>query len=230
MTLSGSFGFVQQAGHVAHEDQAPGFEGDRRLRRGDVGVAVVDLAVLAAGGGADDGRDAFGDAFQQRGRVHADDLAHVTQVEGLAVRPLQLGLAATEDVRAGKAFGETAQRVDGGDYFRIDLPGEHLVGNLHGGFVGDALALEERGLEAGLLHGARDGFAAAVDDDRVDLDRLQEDNVTRDAVADLRVRRVHEAAAVLDDEGGAAEALDVGQRLQQGVGFGNEVLHGGIRV
>ena len=115
--------------------------------------------------------------------------------------------------------------VDGGNHFGIDLAGQHLVGDLHRGLVGHALALEEVGLEPGLLHRPGDGFAAAVDDHRVDLDGFQEDYVARDAVADLRVGRVHEAAAVFDDEGGAAELLDVGQRFQQGVGFGNEVLH-----
>ena len=55
MTLSGLVRILQQAGHVAHEDQAPGFERNRRLRRGHVSVAVVDLAILAARGRADDG-------------------------------------------------------------------------------------------------------------------------------------------------------------------------------
>ena len=44
-------------------------------------------------------------------------------------------------------------------------------------------------------------------------------------VAHGRVGRVHEAAAVFDDERRAAEPLDVGQRLEQRRGFGNQVLH-----
>ncbi len=154
-----------------------------------------------------------------------DDFADVAEVEGLAVRPFHPGLAAFEDVRTGEAPGKAAQSVDGGNDFGIDLAGEHVVGDLHRGLVGHSLALEEAGLEPGFLHRAGDGFAAAVDDDRVDLDGFQEDDVARDAVANFGVGRVHEAAAVFDDEGGAAEPLDVGQRFQQRAGFGNEVLH-----
>jgi hypothetical protein len=41
------------------------------------------------------------------------------------------------------------------------------------------------------------------------------------------MRRVHEAAAVFQDERGVAELLDVGQRLQQRRGFGDGVVHQG---
>ena len=44
--------------------------------------------------------------------------------------------------------------------------------------------------------------------------------------ADVGVGRIHETAAVFDDEGRAAEFLDVRQRFQQRLGFGDEVLHG----
>ena len=143
----------------------------------------------------------------------------------MAVSPFNLGLAAPEDIGPGESLGEAAQGIDGGDHFWIDLAGENLVGDPGRAFVGDALALEEGGFEAGLFHGPGDGLAAAVDDDGVDLYRLEEDHVTGDAVANRRVWRVHETAAVFNDEGGAAELLDVGQRFQQGGCFDNEVLH-----
>ena len=44
-------------------------------------------------------------------------------------------------------------------------------------------------------------------------------------VRDVFVRRIHEAAAVFDDEGRAAEFLDIRQRFEQRFGFGDEVLH-----
>src|ERR1039458_1823527 len=216
---------LQQARHVAHEDQAPGFQRNRRLRGGYVGVAVVDFAILAERGRADNRRDAFLNALEQRGNVHAGDLAYVAEVQRLAVRPLQASLAAPEDLRAGEPFGDTTQRGDGRNHLGVDFAREHVVGNLHGGFVGDALALDEVGLETGLLHRPGDGLAAAVNDHWVNFYRFQEDDVARDPVAGLRVRRVHEAAAVFDDKGGAAEALDVRQGFQQCGSFGNEVLH-----
>ena len=84
MTLAGFLGSAQQAGHVAHEDKAPGLEGDGRLGGGDVGVAVIDLAVLAVRRGADDRGDALADALEQRGGVYRNDFAHIAQVQRLA--------------------------------------------------------------------------------------------------------------------------------------------------
>ena len=133
--------------------------------------------------------------------------------------------AAPEDVRTGEPLGGAAQSLDGGDHLGIDFARQHFVGDLHCRFIGHALALDEIGLKPRLLHRPRDGLAAAMNHHRVDPHRFQENDVARDAVANLRVRRVHEAAAVLDDKRRAAEFLDVGQRLQQRVGFGNEVLH-----
>jgi len=130
-----------------------------------------------------------------------------------------------KDVRAGEAAGQAAQSVNGGHHLGVDFPGEHLVGNLRRGLAGHALSLKEGCLEAGFFHGARDGLAATVDDNGIDFDRFQEHDIPRDTVAHFRVGRIHEAAAVFDDESGAAEALDVGQGFQQRVGFGNKVLH-----
>lgn len=95
------------------------------------------------------------------------------------------------------------------------------------GFVGDALTLEEAGLEAGFFHGAGDGFAAAVDDDGVHFDGFEEDDIAGDSGADGGVIGVHEAAAVFHDESGAAIFLDIGERFEQRFGFGDQALHGG---
>jgi hypothetical protein len=68
-----------------------------------------------------------------------------------------------------------------------------------------------------------------VNDDGVDFDRFQKNDVAGDSVANIGVRRVHETAPVFDDERRTAEFLDVRQRFQQRLGFGDEVLHGLIR-
>ena len=65
-----------------------------------------------------------------------------------------------------------------------------------------------------------------MDDNRINLNGFKKNNVARDAVADVGVGRIHEAAAVFDDEGRAAELQDIRQRFQQRFGFGDEVLHG----
>ena len=65
-----------------------------------------------------------------------------------------------------------------------------------------------------------------MDDDGIDFDGFEKNDVARDAVADVGVGRVHETAAVFDDERRAAEFLDIRQRFQQRFGFGDEILHG----
>ena len=92
-------------------------------------------------------------------------------------------------------------------------------------FVGDALALDEIRLQSGFFHRARNRFAAAVDDDGIYFHRFQKNDVTRDAVANGIVGRVHETAAIFHDKRRAAEFLDVGQRLKQRRGFENQILH-----
>ena len=87
------------------------------------------------------------------------------------------------------------------------------------------MALKKTRLKAGLLHRARNGFAAAVHHDRVDLDSFQKYDVAGQAIADVRVRGIHETAAVFDDEGGAAVFLDIRERFEQSGGFGDEVVH-----
>ena len=54
---------------------------------------------------------------------------------------------------------------------------------------------------------------AAVHDDRVDADQVQEHHVQRERLLEVGV--LHGGAAVLDDERLAAELPDVRQRLQQ---------------
>ena len=73
----------------------------------------------------------------------------------------------------------------------------------------------------GVFHRAGDGFAAAVNDDGIDADGFEKNDVARHAVADVCVGRIHETAAVFDDEGRAAEFLDVRQRFEQRLGFGD---------
>src|SRR5262245_41605408 len=62
-------------------------------------------------------------------------------------------------------------------------------------------------------------------DNGVDADGLKEYDVARHPIADVRVRGVHETAAVFDHERLTAKALDVRQRLEQRCSFRNQILH-----
>src|SRR3546814_3389827 len=58
-----------------------------------------------------------------------------------------------------------------------------------------------------------DLWPAAVDDDPVDADRLQQHDILGEVA--LRLRVAHRVAAIFDDEGLAGVALEIGQRLDQ---------------
>src|SRR3954471_7256837 len=62
-------------------------------------------------------------------------------------------------------------------------------------------------------------------DHRINADRLEKDDVSRDPLALCRIGRVHEAAAVFHDEDLPPTPLNVGQRLQQRSGFADQLIH-----
>src|SRR4029077_20347877 len=121
--------------------------------------------------------------------------------------------------------GFSPERVDGLDDFRVNLPGENLIDHLDSLLIGNALPLDEPGLQPRFLHRPRDGFAAPMHDYRIDFDGFQKDDVPGHAVPNGVVRRVHETAAVFDHEHLAAIALNVRQRFEQGGSFGDWILH-----
>ncbi len=90
--------------------------------------------------------------------------------------------------------------------------------------IGHPHAAHELGDDPVALEGLVDLWPAAMDDDRVDPQRLEEDHIEGEAL--LQVILGHGVTAVLDDEGLAGEALDVGERFHQYLGFVDQFLHG----
>ncbi len=78
-------------------------------------------------------------------------------------------------------------------------------------------------LDAQLLEAAIDFRAAAVHDDGVHADVLQQGDVFGDAVPQYRV--FHRRAAVFDDDGLSFEFANVGQRLHERRHFLDKRLH-----
>src|SRR3954463_5947000 len=83
----------------------------------------------------------------------------------------------------------------------VDLADEHHLGDLDRRLVAHAQATDELPGQVEPLHVAGALRAPAVDDDRVHADVLEEHDVAREVLAQLRV--VHRRAAVLDDDGTA---------------------------
>ena len=103
--------------------------------------------------------------------------------------------------------------VDEADDLLVDQTAEHHLDHVHGLAVGDAHALDEFAFLADFFQQRADLRAAAVHHHRVHADQFHEHDVAREALLEGFVH--HGVAAVLDDHGLAAEALDIRQRLDQ---------------
>src|SRR5919106_2112670 len=121
--------------------------------------------------------------------------------------------ASTSPTSPMSTSSPAAVLVDEADDLLIDLADQHHLDDFDRLGVGHPHAAHELRLLAELLHQCTDLGAAAVDDDGIDPDQLQEDDV--EGKRSLEVVRLHGRAAVLDDERLAAELSDVRQRLQE---------------
>ena len=216
---------LQQARHVAHVNQALGPERDRRLPGGDVGVAVVNLTVLARGRRADHRRDVLRDALEQQRGVHPGDFTNQADVERLARLAKRAKRFATKNLRAGKTTRLPAKFVDHPDDAGVDLPRQNLLDDLDRLRRCHAIPLLEPGLDAGLLERPGDRLAATVHDDGIDANRLNENDIARHAASHRRVGRVHKTAAVLDDKRLPPKPLHIRQCLKQCIRLGYEIVH-----
>jgi hypothetical protein len=114
------------------------------------------------------------------------------------------------------------------DDLLVDAADEDHLGDAHRLFVGDAHAADEPRADAEPVEHLVDLRTAAVHDHRVHADELEQHDVLRERLLELVVG--HRVAAVLDDDGLAVKAPDVGQRLVKNRGFVDQVVHGPRRL
>jgi len=193
---------AQHAGDVAHQDEGARVEGDRHLVRHDVGVDVVDGALLV-GAEAREDRDVAraGEEADEVG-VHAGHVADVAEVDGVGPAAADdarraLDGAHREGARAVQAHGGGAGGEERGARVHVHLAGDDHLHDLERVGVGDATAgddlrrlaellLQVGGLRAAAVH-EDDAIAAAPELGRVCRDRRH-------------VRRGDDLAAQLDDD------------------------------
>ena len=200
----------QPAGRVGQEDELVGTELLGDGARGVVGVHVVRVARQVAADRSDHRDVVLGDPPEQVA-VDALDLPDEAEV---AAAHRQL-LADLEEVAvvARQADRRLAVAVQAADDVLVLLADQDHLRDLDGLGVGYAQALDELDLHPQALHVARDRRAAAVDDDRVHPDVLEEHDVLGEVLAQLLVD--HRRAAVLDDDRLAVELPDVGQSFEE---------------
>src|SRR4051794_8800546 len=203
-------GVAQPALDVGEEHDLVGAQ-----RAGDgagrlVGVDVVGVT-LAVGAHRGDHRDVVrGDVLEQID-VDALDRAHETNV--LAARRRLAGHPEQRAVVPAQADGGLAVAVQAQHDVLVDLADEDHLGHLDRGLVGDPQAADELHREVQPLHVGGNVGPAAVDDDRVHADELEQHHVAGELLTQRRID--HRRAPVLDDDGLAVEVADVRQRLEE---------------
>ena len=196
---------LQQPDDVGHADELFGLEGDGDLGRGGVGVDVVGHAVAVHADGGDDRDETVGQQMLDQRGIDALDLAHIAKIHVAFARAGQH--VAVHAAQPDAAALEQRHQV------LVDLPGQHLLHDAHGFFVGIAQPADEAGLLAHAGQHLVDGGAAAVHQHDAHTQQRQRDQVVHDGQLEVVVD--HGVAAVFDDQRFAVVFLDVGRRLAE---------------
>ena len=125
---------------------------------------------------------------------------------------LSVQLAAPEHLAVHAAEAH-APAPELGHQVLVDLAGQDLLDDLHGGVVGDPQAAHKMALDPHFLEHLIDGGAAAVDQHHPNAQQGQGDEVVHDGVFQRLID--HGVAAVFDDHGFAVVFLNVGGRLRE---------------
>jgi len=110
----------------------------------------------------------------------------------------------------------------------VDRAGEDHLGDLRGLGVRHAQAIDEARFHAQRLEHRADLRAAAMDDDRIDADRLEQHDILGEIVRRLGI--AHRVAAIFHDERLAGVALHIGQRFGERFRLGEECGIGPVAV
>ena len=216
--------FHADAVDITEEDQL--FSAERGGDGGGGGVGI-DVEFAAVGGeahGGDDGDLAGVAEVFDRGAVDAGDTADVAEVDLAAGVIFQCGLLAEQDVGRAEVerHGAAAEIFDLFGDLLAGFVGQNFLDDFERGVVGIAAALDESRDQPGGIHGATDGRATAVNDDRPHADAFHEDDVDEQMPQGVGI--FHHAAAELDDGDLIAEAADPAEGFDQHVGFFDRVL------
>ena len=216
---------VQYAVDIGQHQQPGGVDRRRQGAGEGIGVDVVGLALPPDADGGDD-RDDVG--FLEGGQdVGVDPVGFADEAEienlldvgiALAVGAAQLARLDQVGVLARQADRLAAGLVDRGDDLLVDRSREHHFDDFHRVAVGHPEAVDERALDLQAREHFADLRPAAVNDDGIDADLLEQHDIAGERPGQLGV--AHGMAAVFDDEGLSGIAAHIGQRLGKGLRLG----------
>ncbi len=220
---------IEHTVDVGEVDQAAGGQSHRHPAGYHVGIDVVSFATLADPDGCDDRNETALRQGVYQIRIDQGHLAHVTWIDDLRRRVF---VVLEDDVEffgldqpavlAGEAYRLAALAVDLGHDGLVDLAPQHHFDHVHGRGIGQAHAFNKGRLDAHLEKHGVDLRPSAVHHHRVEPDKLQQGDVTREILLELVVH--HGVTTVLDHDGHPRKAPDIRQRFDEYAG--NLFVHG----
>ena len=205
---------VEQTNDIRHADEFFCVQGNGNFSRGRVCVDVVGDAVVVHADGGNDRDEAVGQQVVDQRRVDLFNFADIAQIH--------IRFALAHDHVAVHAAQADAAAFEQRDQVFVDLPGQHLLDNAHGFFIGVAQTVHKFGFLPHALEHLVDGRPAAVYQHDPHTQQRQRDQVVHDGQFQFIVD--HGIAAVLDNQRFAVVFLDIRCSLaeQQGHLF---ILH-----
>ena len=200
---------LEQAGRGGEIDDLLRVHRHRDRHRRLVGIDIVGLARRVGADRRDDRGEALIEQAVQPLGADLGDVADEAQGRIARLGDQQAAILAG-DRDGDRIVGRFP--VDRRDQVAADLADQHHADDAQGLGVGDAQAVAELRLLADLLHHRVDLRAAAMDEHAAHADAAQQQHVLGERAVQLGVDR---RAAQLHHHGLAAEALDVGQSLDE---------------
>ena len=206
---------LHQTAYVGQQNQLFCTECNCQLAGCGVGVdVVVSFIVDALCNGRNDRNIALLQHIDNRRRVYVHNVADVAVIRTRAVgQALRLKQAA---VHAAETDAAAACLLDQGYKVLVDLAAQHHLDDIHGFTIGIAQAVDKLALLADLSQHFIDLRAAAVYDNDLDADQIEQYQIVDDRVLQLLVD--HCVAAVFYNNGLTVIFLNIRKCFDQNIG------------
>jgi len=213
---------VHHAGNVGEQNQLFSLQCLSHFACHEVGVDVVRRAIVAHAYWRDDGNEIAAEHKLEHVGLDAGHFANLTDIDflhhtvGIFVRQRHALGADQVGVFPGETNGTTTVLVNQIDDGLIHQAAEHHFHHIHGLAVGDAHAVDELRHLADFLQQVTNLRTTAVHHHRVQANGFHQHDVTCKRMLQLRIG--HGVTTVFDHDGGAVEALNIGQCFGQNLG------------
>ena len=176
----------------------------------------------------DDGGDLEFQRFRDALRQATDDVAHFTDIYGVALFIFFMDAFPNEDFRAGNAYALAAVVAEHLNQTGIDGSGKGAFHDGNGFRSRDAKPVDETGFQPCLRHRLGNGFASAVDNHGVEAQDFQQNDVPHELLDQAGV--IHGTAAEFDEECFVPVGLEVGEGADNDGGLFNQAGDFGVHV